>query len=571
MAAAPRDDESDRAAGVGNRLSLHDSWPVDRLLAGPGKCGPGLFSRSEGRSLFWDVAAVHRHVAGAPDEGATGKASHLLVESRYSGDAERLGGKYFQFGTQVLGSLTMTSYLNAADNSSMVTGGVLLFGVNHRTAPVELREQLAIPPALLSEATRSLATTAGVREAMILSTCNRVELLIYPDGRSPDLLGFFSDFFGVDPSLLHPHIYEYREREAVRHLFRVASSLDSMVVGEPQILGQVKEAYTAAKSVGAIQSGLEKLLQNAFNVAKRIRNETEIGGSSVSIASIAVDLAEKIFGSLEKKKVLLVGAGEMSELAARHLVQRGASSILVANRTQERAVQLAAEFGGQVVHFDDLYSSADRADIVITSTGSPAVIFRAEHGAKFIQRRRNQPMFFIDIAVPRDVDPEMNRVEGIFLYDIDDLQSVAAANQTGRAKEAEQAEAIITAEVERYHKHLNALDAVPAIRELQQSIETMRQMELRRAENRLRGLSDEQWAAVESLTRGMMNKFLHPALQAIKAAAAEGDTARLEVLRSTFDRQRAAAYSAVHLKVSEPAVDSPAELDSPGSVREEES
>jgi glutamyl-tRNA reductase len=464
----------------------------------------------------------------------------------------------------------MTIFPKTADNPSMDAGGVLLFGVNHKTAPVELREQLAISSAQLSEATRSLVSTAGVREAMILSTCNRVELVVCPDGRAPDLLGFFNEFFGVDHSALSPYIYEYREREAVRHLFRVASSLDSMVVGEPQILGQVKEAYAAAKSVGAVRSGLEKLLQNAFNVAKRVRNETEIGSSSVSIASIAVDLAVKIFGSLEKKTVFLVGAGEMSELAARHLVQRGASSIFVANRSHERAVLLAAEFGGQVIRFDDLYESADRADIVITSTGSPAPIFRAEHGARFIHRRRNQPMFFIDIAVPRDVDPEMNRVEGIFLYDIDDLQSVAAANQTGRAKEAEQAEAIIDEEVERYHKQLNTLDAVPVIRELQQSFETMRQMELRRAEGRLRSLSGEQWAAVESITRGMMNKFMHPALQAIKAAAAEGDAARLDLLRSTFDRNRAAAYSAMHLQSSERPADSPIEGELPASSREEE-
>jgi glutamyl-tRNA reductase len=433
------------------------------------------------------------------------------------------------------------------DISRITSTNLLLFGVNHKTAPVELREQLAIPAARLSEATRSLVNTPGVREAMILSTCNRVELVVCPEAGMPDLMGFFNDFFAVDHSLLRPHIYEYREREAVRHLFRVASSMDSMVVGEPQILGQVKEAYAVAKSVGAVQTGLEKLLQNAFSVAKRVRNETEIGSSSVSIASVAVDLAQKIFGSLEGKKVFLVGAGKMSELAARHLVQRGASSIFVANRTQERAVRLAAQFGGQVIRYDDLYTTADRADIIITSTGSPQPIFRREHGVDFIHRRRNRPMFFIDIAVPRDVDPEMNRVEGIFLYDIDDLQSVAASNQTDRAREAEEAEAIIAFEVERYQKHLNMLDAVPVIRGLQQSAEAMRQAELRKLEGRRTAFSNEQWAAVEALSRGLMNKFLHPALQAIKAAAAEGDTAKLELLRETFDRQRAAGYSAAHL------------------------
>ena len=433
------------------------------------------------------------------------------------------------------------------DKANVSAGDLLLFGVNHKTAPVELREQIAIPAARLAEATRSLAQTPGVREAMILSTCNRVELVVCPEAGTPDLMGFFNQFFDVNHSELRPHIYEYREQDAVRHLFRVASSLDSMVVGEPQILGQVKEAYAVAKSVGAAKTGLDKLLQNAFGVAKRVRSETEIGSSSVSVASIAVDLAEKIFGSLEGKKVFLIGAGKMSELAARHLVERGARSIFVANRTLERAEQLAAEFGGHVVRFDDLYASVDRADIVITSTGSAQPIFRSEHGAQFIHKRRNRPMFFIDIAVPRDVDPEMNRVEGIFLYDIDDLQSVAAANQTDRAKEALAAEAIVAAEVERYQKQLSILDAVPVIRSLQQAAETMRQSELRKAEaGRLRDLSDEQWSAVEALTKAMMNKFLHPTLQAIKAAAVEGDAAKLESYRATFDPQRAVAYFKSH-------------------------
>ena len=454
----------------------------------------------------------------------------------------------------------------APDKPVMGSSSLLLFGVNHKTAPVELREQLAIPPDRLAEATRQLAQTPGVREAMILSTCNRVELLVCPESGAPDLLGFFNNFFAVADAVLKPHVYEYREHEAVRHLFRVASSLDSMVVGEPQILGQVKEAYSVAKSVGAVQKNLEKLLQNAFNVAKRIRNETQIGNSSVSIASIAVDLAEKIFGSLQNKKVFLVGAGKMSELAARHLVRRGASSFYVANRTQERAERLAAQFGGQVIPFDQIYSTADRADIVITSTGSPEPIFRPKHGAQFIHRRRNRPMFFIDIAVPRDVDPEMNRVEGVFLYDIDDLQSAAASNHTDRVKEAAQAEAIIAFEVERYQRLLNTLDAIPVIRNLQQSAETMRQSELRKAESKLRSVSGEplseaQWSAVESMTKALMNKFLHPTLQAIKAAAAEGDSDRLETFRSTFDIQRAANYTQAHSASADPAKTSDPKLD----------
>src|SRR5580704_3096654 len=412
---------------------------------------------------------------------------------------------------------------------------LLLTGVNHKTAPVELREQLAISSERLSDATRALLAFPGVHEAMILSTCNRVELLACHEANSPDLLGFLQSFLGVDTRSLRPHAYEYRETEAVQHLFRVAASLDSMVVGEPQILGQVKESYTAARSVGAVQTHLEKLLQSTFTVAKKVRNETQIGSSSVSIASVAVDLAKKIFGSLEGKRVLLVGAGKMSELAARHLLQQGADSLLVTNRTHDRAVRLANNFQGLAVRFDDLYTTADQADIIITSTGSQEYIFRREHAQQFLHKRRNRPMFFIDIAVPRDVDPKMNRVEGVFLYDIDDLQSVSASHLDERTREAQRAEAIITEEVTRFQRRTQALNAGPMIVDLQNTAEEMRQAELRRLQARLQSLSPEQQAAVESLTRGLMNKFLHLPMQAIKTAALEADTVMLEVMRTVFN------------------------------------
>jgi glutamyl-tRNA reductase len=412
---------------------------------------------------------------------------------------------------------------------------LLLTGVNHKTASVELREQLAITPERLSEATRALLEFPGVHEAMILSTCNRVELLACHEASSPDLLGFLQSYLGVETASLKPHTYEYRETDAVQHLFRVASSLDSMVVGEPQILGQVKESYTTARSVGAVQTHLEKLLQSTFTVAKKIRTETQIGSSSVSIASVAVDLAKKIFGSLEGKRVLLVGAGKMSELAARHLMQQGADSILVANRTHDRALRLARQFKGQAVRFDDLYATADQADIIITSTGSQEHIFRREHGQQFLHKRRNRPMFFIDIAVPRDIDPEINLVDGVFLYDIDDLQSVAASHLDDRAREAQRAEAIIAEEVVRFQRRTQALNAAPMIVDLQNTAEEMRQAELRRVQARLQSLTPEQQAAVEGLTRGLMNKFLHMPMQAIKAAALEADTVMLEVMRSVFN------------------------------------
>jgi glutamyl-tRNA reductase len=411
---------------------------------------------------------------------------------------------------------------------------IVLLGLNHKTAPIELRERLAIGPEHLEEATRSLVQAPGVVEGMILSTCNRVELLTSQKPDAPHLMDFIGSYFGIDRQQLAPHMYEYRQEEAVRHLFRVACSLDSMVIGEPQILGQVKSSYLAARSAGAIRGHLDKVLQRAFVVAKRVRSETQIGSSSVSIASVAVELARKIFGSLDGKRVLLVGAGKMSEQAARHLVAQGAGAVLVANRTHERAAQMAERFGGQAVRFDDLYAHADQADIIITSTGSARPVFRREHAQHFLQQRRGRPMFFIDIAVPRDVDPEVNKLDGIFLYDIDDLQSVAGSHLKERGKEAQLAEAMILAEVNKYQRRMHALNVGPEIVQLQQSAEQIRQSELRRVGSRLQSLSQDQQAAVESLTRGLINKFLHQPVQAIKAAASDGNAAAVEAIREAF-------------------------------------
>ena len=437
-------------------------------------------------------------------------------------------------------------------------GTLVLVGINHTTAPIEVRERLAIPAARLADATRTLAQQPGIREALILSTCNRVEFITIQDSQTteqdspslvqpadpsaPDLLRFLHEYFAIPAATVEPHLYQFRDREAVRHLFRVASSLDSMVVGEPQILGQVKESYSVAHQVGAVSTALEPLLQRAFSVAKRVRTETQIGSSSVSIASVAVELARKIFGSLRGKTVLIVGAGKMAELAARHLIQQGASCILVANRTQERAAQIAGQIADQismqlangpiaihgtglactteVIPIDRLYEQAARADIVLTSTGSPQPIFLRSHGQRFLELRRNRPMFFIDIAVPRDVDPLMNQVEGCFVYDIDDLQQVAAAHLADRSRESAAAETIVTREVELYLQRLQSRDAVPAIVALQQSAEAVRQAELERINSRLAAtgaaLTPAQQSAVESLTRSLTAKLLHPQLTALR-------------------------------------------------------
>ena len=405
-----------------------------------------------------------------------------------------------------------------------------LIGVNYKTAPIELRERIAISREDLPETTRALAAVPGVSECMIVSTCNRVELLAAVESPDADLTGFLHRHFGLDPAVLQPHIYQQRDRDAVRHLFRVAASLDSMVVGEPQILGQVKEAFAVARASGTVAGQLEHLLQSAFAAAKKVRSETEIGSSSVSIASVAVDLARKIFGSLQGRTVFLVGAGKMSELAARHLVQQGAGTILVTNRTQERARLMAEESNGRVIPFDQLYDAVSEADIVISSTGAPHPIFRREHGQAFMHRRRNRPMFFIDIAVPRDVDPAMGKLEGVFVYDIDDLQAVAAAHMAERGRVASDAESLIAREVERFQQRQRTVNVAPAIVALQQQAEEIRKAELRRVQSRLGSLSPDQVAAVEALTRGLVNKFLHPPMQALKQAAREGNSARVDAL-----------------------------------------
>src|SRR5579863_9297406 len=413
-----------------------------------------------------------------------------------------------------------------------------LIGVNHNTAPVEVRERLAIPESKLPEALQRLLQRPGVDEGLILCTCNRVELLARTQNGTADLRGFLQDYFQLQAGDLEPHLYDYTEAEAIRHLFRVASSLDSMILGEAQILGQVKEAYATARAVGAVHSQLDLLLTRAFAVAKRVRTETAVGTSAVSAASVAVELAKKIFGSLQGKHVYLVGAGKMSELAARHLQAHGAASIFVANRTFERAQQLAARFNGEAIHFSEIYNTCDRADIVITSTGAPVAIFRREHGELFLSRRKNRPMFFIDIAVPRDVDPEMNKLDGIFVYDIDDLQQAVTVHVTDRKKEAERAEEIITSEVERFRARLLTLEVVPTIVSLQDHSETIRQAEIDRVRGRLGPLSPDQELAIEALTRGIVNKIMHTPISTLKTAARAAEaTTVIDLVRRLFNLQ----------------------------------
>jgi len=414
---------------------------------------------------------------------------------------------------------------------------LIVIGVNHQTAPVEVREQFTISEARLPEAVKTLAAQPGIEEAMIVSTCNRVELIARTKDADANLDGCLKKMYGVDAQSYRKYLYEYRERDAIRHVFRVASSLDSMVVGEPQILGQVKEAYATARAVGALHSQLDALYSRAFAVAKRVRTETAIATSAVSIASVAVELAQKIFGNLEGKSVYLVGAGKMCELAARHLLAHGATKLYVGNRTYERAAALAKKFNGEPISFDHLYETVDRADIVISSTGAPHTIFRKEHGERFLARRKNRPMFFIDIAVPRDVDPEMNKLDGIFVYDIDDLQQVVASHISDRRAEADRAEAIVQLEVDKFQARLQTLDVVPTIVSLQEHLETVRQAEIDRVRGRLGMLTPEQEMAIEALSRGIINKIMHTPITTLKSAARESSesTTIVDLVRKLFN------------------------------------
>jgi glutamyl-tRNA reductase len=398
-----------------------------------------------------------------------------------------------------------------------------LAGINHRTAPVQIREQLAfrteeIPGVLLD------IQSHGAKEALILSTCNRVEVTATLEGAvTPDRL--FDHLLNERPGLslesLRPHFYVFEEREAIRHLFRVAASLDSMIVGEPQILGQLKQAYSQAKEQGAIGSVLDAVLTRAFTVAKRIRTETEIGQSAVSVSYAAVELAREIFGSLQGKCVLIIGAGKMSEGTARHLLRAGASEIYITNRTEQKAREMASLFGGSVIPYEQFPQRLAGMDIVIASSGSPDCVVTTDMVRRAIESRRNQPMFLIDIAVPRNVAPEVNRIEHAFVYDLDDLQRLAERNLQTRREVAQQAESIVEEEVGRLEAKLRERSATPTILSLQEQFEAIRRDVLYRYRGRLGSLSPAQEEALEALTKGIINKIAHGPISEIRRHIAE--------------------------------------------------
>jgi glutamyl-tRNA reductase len=400
---------------------------------------------------------------------------------------------------------------------------LLLTGLSHHTAPVEVRERLAIPETALAGAIARLRIHASADEVMILSTCNRVEIAVTAPDNVPieSLRGFLALNNGSDPASLGPYLYELADRDAIRHLFRVAASLDSMVVGEPQILGQMKAAYAAARECGSLHGILDDVLTRAFGVAKRVRNETEIGRSAVSVSYAAVELARQIFGDLKGKTVLIAGAGKMSELAARHLHRSGCERIFVTNRTRARAEEMAALFDGEVIDYDGWKPRLAEMDIVLTSSGAPDYILRRDEMKRALGQRRNRPMFVIDIAVPRNVEPAVNELENVFLYDIDDLGRAVEQNIKARQKEAEEAELIIDGEIERLIGRWKAREVAPVLVKLQQQLEELARAEMERVRGKLGDLTQQQEDALSAYTRGLLNKIAHGPLTEIRRAAAQ--------------------------------------------------
>ena len=415
---------------------------------------------------------------------------------------------------------------------------IVLVGMNHKTAPLAIRERLALS---CGDASRAVADVRGipqVNEALYLSTCNRVEVLAHlKEGTAgiDALRSFILAHGNLSPDELEECLYVYRDDKAARHLFRVAASLDSMVMGEPQILGQVKEAYRQSVRQGASGILINKLLHHAFRVAKRVRTETAIASNAVSVSYAAVELAKKIFGRLEGKTILLVGAGEMSELAARHLLKNGAGKIVVVNRTLENAVRLAEEFQGVPEEFDRLEEQLEEADIVISSTGASGYVVTEAMVRTALRRRKNRFLFLIDIAVPRDIDPAAGEIDNVYLYNIDHLQEIVDGNMKTRMREAEKAERIVEEETLRFTEWLNTLEVVPTIRSLKDRADAIIGGEIEKSLSWIRDLRDADRERVEILVHSVVNKMLHDPLTSLKDASQDdGVLAYVAAVRDLF-------------------------------------
>ncbi|HMG34650.1 MAG TPA: glutamyl-tRNA reductase [Blastocatellia bacterium] len=406
---------------------------------------------------------------------------------------------------------------------------IVLVGLSHRTAPIETRERLAFSETAIPQALGSLVDQNTVDEAVIVSTCNRVELIASTPTASnlgiERLSGFLCEFHSVDSRVVNGSLYRHADADAIKHLFRVASSLDSMVVGESQILGQVKEAYQYAVSAGTVGRVLSQLMHRAISVAKRVRTETGVAQHPVSVSSVAVELAMKVFAELEDKTILLVGAGEMAELAARSLIDTGRCNLMVTNRTPERAREIAANFGAAVVDFESLYDVLPSVDIVLCSTGAPDFVVRMSETKRALKARRKGPLLLIDISVPRNIEPAISGLENVFLFDVDDLDAVVKTNIREREQEAARAELIVEAEVQNFWRDLKTLDIGPAVVEVKQLLSQLAQSEFKRTRRRLGSLTPEQEAAiVEVLLPALVNKLSHPVIVHLRNASRNGES-----------------------------------------------
>lgn len=414
---------------------------------------------------------------------------------------------------------------------------IALIGVNHKTAPLELRERLACS-AGYEEPLAALARLTCLREYYLLSTCNRVEIAFVCSevtrARREILQALFLP--AVTATELEPHIYQYEQSAAITHLFEVAASLDSMVVGEAQILGQMKEAYRAANKASGTGLILNKLLHKSFSVAKRVRTETRIGANAVSISYAAVELGRKIFGELGNKRALLIGAGEMAELAAEHLLNHGVSSVVVANRTLERALGLARRFRGTAIGLDEVQEQLQEVDVIISSTGAPGLILHKEDVRQAMRSRRNRPLFFIDIAVPRDLDPDINELDNVYLYDIDDLQGVVSLNLAERDREAVRAGRIVAEEVLKFERWLENMASTPTIVQLRMMMDKVVRVEVEKTAGRLGANSGEQIQALEKMALAIASKMLYHPFKYLKTEQhCRGLEERIHTVRSIFE------------------------------------
>ena len=426
---------------------------------------------------------------------------------------------------------------------------LIVAGLSYKTSPVEIREKLSFSSQEIKKSLKKIVDLPEIYEGIILSTCNRVEIFFSTQEKEKgieEIKNFLSDYHQIPLEKLTPHLYFYSDQEAIKHVFRVASSLDSMILGEPQILGQLKDAYRNAvecKTTGLI---LNRLLHKAFFVAKRVRTETNIASSAVSVSFAAVELARKIFDKIDNKKVLLIGAGEMAELVTQHLISNGVKDLFIANRTFERAQSLVKQFGGRAIAFEDISLYLSQVDIVISSINASHFIITPDQTQAALKMRKNKPLFMIDISVPRTLDPRINNISNVYLYDIDDLEGIVETNKQIRKNEAKKAEEIIEKEKLVFLKWLKQQEVTPTIKHLKEKVERIRQKELEKTISKWKSLNEKEKEKLDALTRSIVNKILHDPITYLKNEGIKNGLS-IEEIQKLFRLDEFNAVSYTHL------------------------